>query len=245
MNVFAEDYATLYDKIHSNKNYLKESKLLLKFVESNIGKKAKILDFGCGTGGHLSQISKLMNFDCFGYDISMPMITIAKRNYPNLQFKSDLKTMPKNFDLVYSLFDVVNYQSGNGALQEFLARSTSLVKRGGVFVLDSWNLPGVKLDNPQDRTRVIDFGGVSISRNVQASTEDNWTNTVLKIRMLKVLTGEMLTEETHVMRAFTTEELRLELSNLRFSDFVFVDANDWKSPITESTWRFVLKAVKK
>ena len=111
MKTFSEFYANCYDEIHSNKDYLEECLRLERFILKNSSNNeiSKILDYGCGTGGHLLALQK-EHRELAGFDISEDMLRIAKLKKSNVLFTDRLDDLDSNFDLVYSLFDVINYQ---------------------------------------------------------------------------------------------------------------------------------------
>ena len=109
--IFSKFYAECYDQIHSSKSYDGESARMLKYLETSLGKTGihRILDFGCGTGIHLNSLLD-EKLELYGYDRNEYMLDVARQNYPDLFVASDYAKIPGELDLVYSLFDVVNYQ---------------------------------------------------------------------------------------------------------------------------------------
>ena len=79
MSYSNKKYASLYDLIYKNKNYLKEVNFLTKQFKKEDKKAKKILDLGCGTGQYTYLLSK-KGYEVTGVDISKPMIEIAKKN---------------------------------------------------------------------------------------------------------------------------------------------------------------------
>lgn len=68
--------------------------------------KAKILDFGCGTGHFLSVIEKLHGFEgeYVGYDITPGLIDVAKKKFPESRFEVRNifeEGVPEDFDYVF------------------------------------------------------------------------------------------------------------------------------------------------
>lgn len=73
-----QDYAYYYNAFYQDKDYKSEAKqvdILLQKYGQNI---KKIINYGCGTGRHDIELSKL-GYDCSGIDVSPLMIDIAKK----------------------------------------------------------------------------------------------------------------------------------------------------------------------
>ena len=143
MSSFSEFYANSYDQIHANKNYTEETSRLVSFINENYSENVlvKILDFGCGTGGHLQSLAKTGRV-LSGFDISVDMLEVAKQKTTGINFTDDLDDLDSDFDLVYSLFDVINYQISKDSLRNFVNGVAAKLRPGGYFICDGWNLVG-------------------------------------------------------------------------------------------------------
>ena len=78
MEVF-QDYAYYYNAFYQDKDYKVEAQqvdILLQKYGKNIN---KIINFGCGTGRHDIELSR-MGYQCTGIDMSSTMIEIAEKN---------------------------------------------------------------------------------------------------------------------------------------------------------------------
>jgi len=51
-------YAKYYDLLYKNKSYKKESNYIEKILNRYAGKKLRILELGCGSGGHAFELKK-------------------------------------------------------------------------------------------------------------------------------------------------------------------------------------------
>lgn len=84
MEVF-EDYAYYYNAFYQDKDYKAEAKqidLLLQKYGQNI---KKIINYGCGTGRHDIELSKL-GYLCTGIDLSPLMIDMRYFFWPELEY---------------------------------------------------------------------------------------------------------------------------------------------------------------
>jgi len=137
------DKAKYYDLIYSWKNYQKESADLLsvlkKYQNSN-GK--RLLDVGCGTGAHLTYLSK--KYTCTGVDVNPGILSIAKKKHPKVTFvKQDMRNLQVNqqFDAVVSLFSAIGYLKRESDLNKAIQRFADHLRPGGVLVIDPWFEP--------------------------------------------------------------------------------------------------------
>ena len=84
MEVF-QDYAYYYNAFYQDKDYKAEAKqidLLLQKYGQNI---KKIINYGCGTGRHDIELSKL-GYHCTGIDLSPLMIDMRYFFRPELEY---------------------------------------------------------------------------------------------------------------------------------------------------------------
>jgi SAM-dependent methyltransferase len=243
--IFSKLYAECYDQIHSSKSYEGESKRMLDFLKTELGKTdiMKIMDFGCGTGAHLNSLAG-ERLELYGYDRNEYMLEVARRKYPNLSMSSDYSQIPGDLDLVYSLFDVVNYQITDAEVGIFFRSLASKLSSGAMLLIDGWHYPGVKLDPPNVRERDIAFESAIITRRVQPSSQDEYRTTILDITLEDKARSEILTHESHTMRAFERDELADAASACGFRDITFRDASEWSSELHDESWRFVMFAEK-
>jgi SAM-dependent methyltransferase len=245
MTNFEELYANCYDLIHVNKDYAREALKLQDFIESkflNVGD-CNVLDFGCGTGEHLNALAKT-NLVLHGYDMNENMISLARRKFQNLQFQSDLAELSCEYNLIYSLFDVVSYQDTDEKLANFFSEIGSKLVQGGYFICDGWNLPGVRLDPPAISERSFLMDNSEVLRRVEPSTKNNYRVTRLAISLMNLNKSEVMTAEQHYLRAFEIEELVKIAQAQGFSEIRFQDPVNWSKELEPSSWRFVMFARK-
>lgn len=245
MNSFSKFYANSYDKIHANKNYTEETSRLVSFIDKNYSERdlVKILDFGCGTGGHLQSLTK-KGRALSGFDISVDMLNIAKQKTTGINFTDNLEDLDSDFDLVYSLFDVINYQVSNDNLKIFLNGASSRLRPSGYFICDGWNLDGVRLDPPKVTSRDFMIQEKKITRRVQPTFEDNFRVSNLRIDLIEEGESEPFLTEDHHIRAYSPSELADFLHEAGFEEFCFMDGKVWEEDLRVDSWRFVLFAKK-
>jgi SAM-dependent methyltransferase len=248
MNSFQKGYAYYYNAIHAQKDYSAEAKKISNFIDTEFSKNdfVDVLDFGCGTGKHLHELSLITSrLRLFGYDKSDFMVSEAKNNFPNLVFSTELNDLTSAFDLVYSLFDVINYQVTNQEVITFLSNMNKKCKIGGYIILDSWNYTAIMNDPPGNRTREFKCDGNDFARLVEVSTESDYRITEIDISIIESVDKSLVLTERHSIRAFETEELRELVIASGFENIQFFSSENWKKPLASNDWRFFMKATKK
>ena len=240
---FSEFYASCYNEIHQQKAYSDEAIRLIGFLESMYPERqfARLLDFGCGTGQHLSALGA-DNFELWGYDPSINMIAVAKEAFPKIHFNSNLQAIPNEMDLVYSFFDVVSYQSVGEQLDLFFESIAEKIKNNGVIIVDGWYQEGVQLSPPSINIRSFDFKGRKICRRVEPSSSDQFKTTNLKISLTDERSGEVLALENHTITAHSQDELLTSLEVNGFKHIIFRDGSDWGQTLNSSSWKFMVSA---
>jgi SAM-dependent methyltransferase len=110
-------FEKVYDILMEDVDY----RLLLTQFENDINKDHFILDAGCGTGYFLKVLLE-ENYQAIGLDHNVGMLSLAKEKLsssglPQPLFEHDLRhPMGMKFDIIFSLFDVVNYFKGTKKL---------------------------------------------------------------------------------------------------------------------------------
>ena len=133
------NFEEYYDLIFSKKNYKREVAYILKKAKK-IGIK-KILDVGCGTGTHSNLIYKNKRIKIVALDKNKKAIKIAKNKNKNIHFSSkNLKSLRENnFDLIISMFNVVNYFRDLKKLTSFFKDIKQKASKNSLFIFDTWN----------------------------------------------------------------------------------------------------------
>lgn len=224
MEVF-QDYAYYYNVFYRDKDYAAESRqvdTLLKRYGNGI---RKIINYGCGTGRHDIELSKL-GYECNGIDMSPLMINIAKENSRNVNANIDFSVAdirvyePKvRYDAVISLFHVMSYQNGNEDILAAFRSARKALNNGGMFLFDLWYGPGVLSDPPVVRVKeVVDkkYKLVRIARPVMHD-KTNVVDVCYEVLIIDRESGETkIINETHHMRYFFRPELEFYLKEAGF-----------------------------
>lgn len=134
-----------YDENNKNKNlpFIYGRKFVLEELDSvlaNLPKGSRILDVGSGTG-HLTALIKSKGFEVHGIEPAEEMLSRAKNNFPDIDFKYGLSSKipfeDNQFDLIVA-FEVLRYLNEevvNDSYKEFYR----VLKPGGKFFVTHVN----------------------------------------------------------------------------------------------------------
>jgi SAM-dependent methyltransferase len=239
------DYAKYYDLLYQDKDYQAESDYVMNLVNTHQPETKKILEFGSGSGIH-GRILGNAGYQVSGVELSQQMIDLGKSSIneenQNPNFSCILGDcadtyISHDFDTAISLFHVVSYQTTNKKLSNVFKNAHRQLKAGGVFILDYWYAPAVWSIGPSIRVKRIKNQDLSITRI--AEPECKRDQNIVKVKyqtFVEDRNTKCITEinETHMMRAFETEEI----SNFaKKSGFSLVHSEEWmtgKSPSKDS-----------
>lgn len=123
MSQFIKDFIRIY-----------RHKKILKIIK--IPEDGRILDLSCSDGKFLNRLQTISpNLKLFGIDISNDDIQKAKRNFPDISFKTGgvdrLDFEDNSFDIVFSTMSLHHYEKPN----EFFKEACRVLKSGGILYL--------------------------------------------------------------------------------------------------------------
>lgn len=254
MEVF-KDYAYYYNAFYQDKDYKEEARQISWLLKKYGGSIHKIINYGCGTGKHDIELSKI-GYQCSGIDMSKLMIDIAKENAKkeNLDVEfaiADVRNFEPSveYDAVISLFHVMSYQNSNyDILAAFRSARKSLGNQNdGIFLFDVWYGPGVLSDKPSIRVKEIEDEKNKLVRVARPVMYDkkNVVDVCYEVFVIDKETGiTKVIDEVHSMRYFFRPELELLLKE---AGFELIDNLDCKT-LNEtdfSSWTsyFIARAV--
>ena len=224
MEVF-QDYAYYYNAFYRDKDYKAEAlqvDSLLKNYGTNIN---KIINYGCGTGRHDLELSKL-GYQCTGIDMSSLMVEIARKNAGaegmDIGFSvADIRSYEprEKYDAVISLFHVMRYQNSNEDILAAFRRARKALKAGGLFLFDVWYGPGVLSDKPAVRVKEIEDEKYKLVRVARPAMHEksNVVDVCYEVFVIDKARGHTMTiNEVHRMRYFFRPELVFYLKETGF-----------------------------
>ncbi len=206
-----------------------------------------LLDLGCGTGEHLSLLSK-EGIRCTGIDSSEEMIAAARERSPRgIDFMhadmSDL-AFENAFDMVISLFGSFNYLIEDADIESTLFKVKRAMKTGGAGVFEIWNSPPIKKIRKKEIGPVstTTHDGAVIRRERGFSLRDDAFKSVVEVNYRYTVQDGGSTKtlrDRHVMRAMTAGEIMGFLSRTGFT-VKNIYANFLSEPYQENSNRMVV-----
>ncbi len=243
---FSSSYALAYDLLNEGKPYQDEVDFVLKLykLHNPVGElRISVLDLGCGSGMHLNMFPS--DTKKTGVDISESMLDVAKkRGTPNATYFQtkigDFQTESK-FDLVYSLFHVMSYQTTEMDLNRSLVTIRNSLSDNGLAVFDFWHRAAWDQDPPVTRMTVKKNSLVEVKR-VSSPIVDRASGLVtidMDIFVHQTKMNDHAYEhfsEHHEMRAYTLQELSYAA---RLQGLEIVGSGPWMTnqrPLSASDW---------
>ncbi len=221
MKQFNKKYSNLYNSFYKDKNYLKEFTNLKKNIPIS-NQINNILDIGCGTGSFTRLFLNYKNSNILGIDMSGSMIKIAKKNVKNKRISFKLKNLhhfknKKKYDLIFSLFHVLSYQTQKKNINNFFKIINSIMDKNSIFVFDFWNKSGVYKLKPSKRIKTLKKGKYLIKREAVPI----WlkSKSIVDVRYKITIKKNNKTQifyESHKMRYFSISEIEKILKKYKF-----------------------------
>jgi ubiquinone/menaquinone biosynthesis C-methylase UbiE len=144
-NMFSKS-AQYYDEIYASidKDYEAEAKKAHRFIQKHKQTKGKsLLDVACGTGFHVSLLSKYYQVE--GLDLDPEMLAVAKKKHPKIGFHQGDMTdfnLKRQFDAIVCLFSSIGYVRTNARLQKAIRTMSRHLLPDGVLLVEPWFTPG-------------------------------------------------------------------------------------------------------
>lgn len=236
MSNFGSTYAELYDLFHENKDYNKEVDDLLQILD-NPEKNSTILDFGCGSGKHAVALSN-KGYKVDGFDISLEMIAFAKKRTTNVAFEYLFENLASNYEIAYSLFDVMSYQISVSQLTHYFHQISNVVLPGGIVVVDSWHQTGVRLAPPGRTSRSVVWQNRTIERLVEPEISSIQDVYELKITLRDIEKKSVIASELHMLRAWSLSEVQKVITKTGFKLLSTFVPNHPGKKLEKADWRF-------
>jgi SAM-dependent methyltransferase len=250
--VFSAEYAGAYDLLYRDKDYESECATIVSaFGRFASGEVRKVLDWGCGTGGHAIPLSR-RGYEVTGIDRSASMLALARekaaaRGAAVRWVEGDMRTAAVEgvYDAGLLMFAVLGYVTETSEVVQVLRNCRHHLKSGAPLVFDVWYGPAVLASRPEQRVRTIVEGGQKTVRVVTPSLDSRHHLCTVRYHLLRV-EGARVTadeEEEHVMRYFFPLELELmlELAGFRLASLSAFPSLEL--PLGEGTWNALAVAV--
>jgi SAM-dependent methyltransferase len=233
MKVF-DHYAQYYDLLYSVKGYEAEANYVCGLIEKFGGGSKSILDLGCGTGNHDFHFVR-QGYDVTGVDLSPKMVSVANQKkvengLENVSFQEgNILSLQLNreFDVVVSLFHVMNYLTETSDMKTGFANALRHVKPGGLFIFDTWYGPAVLSDLPKVGVRRFENDRIKVVRIAEPTHYPNRNMVEVNYEIIVQDKGSSevaFIKETHPVRYFFKLELEDLLEGLGIK---ILSAEEW------------------
>lgn len=158
-------YAAYYDLLYTEKDYASEARFVAEAIERWAPGSRRILEMGCGTGGHARELIAL-DYDVTGFDVSDTMLGFAHSVDGLACSEGDARTYRDGttYDAVLALFHVMSYLTSDEDLSAGFATAAAHLGTGGLFAFDAWYGPAVLAQQPECRERTLDGSGFQVVR---------------------------------------------------------------------------------
>ena len=253
--VFGANYASVYDSLYLEKDYVRECDLFEQAVAA-VGRPSRILDVGCGTGGHSIELAR-RGHDVTGVDMSPAMIEIAQRKAVTKftteqlpQFlcgrAADFNVQGQSFDAAMMMFAVLGYLRSNNEVISSLCNINKHLKTGGLFVCDFWWGPAVLTQRPGERVRVVETPSGKTVRATRTSLETMENLAHVHFDIIRAEGAGLLgqSRETHTMRYFFGPELHLLFEQSGFEIVQMSPFPDTAKKLDDASWNAMIVAKK-
>lgn len=206
---FTKTYANFYDPIYQDRRYEKDRDFIEGIFQRYSSNAPKtLLDFGSGTGTHALYLTK-RGFDVTGVELSPNMRSIATAKAKEIKSVRFLPELPStgSYQMVTSLFAVLNYLPSDEALLSTLDQFNALSPLDATLVFDTWNGFAVPFQSERYREKPFVFENKTFLRSSQ--TEIDWRSQTAKIEITvrDPAARKELLKETHLMRFYTPREI--------------------------------------
>ncbi len=222
MKIF-DAYAKYYDLLYRDKNYTEEAEYIEKIISKYKPGAESILDLGCGTGRH-DIIFAQKGFAVTGIELSDKMTQLANENKSGTTGKTefingDIRNirLDKKFDVILSLFHVINYQVTNQDLISAFRTVREHLKPEGIFIFDFWYGPAVLSDRPLFKVKRLEDDECIIERTTEPvmNVNENYVEVNFKMNVEdRKNRSVQKIEETHRMRYLFLPEINYLLEEL-------------------------------
>jgi SAM-dependent methyltransferase len=250
VKVFDKEYSWAYDRLYKDKNYTKECDFVESVFKKNHLKVRRILDLGCGTGGHSLVLAK-RGYEVVGVDISNEMLNIArskakaaKLSVKFIQGDITKLNLKEKFDAVISMFAVIGYQTTEKNILKSFGAAKKHLLPGGLFLFDCWYGRAVLSKKPVACLRDAKLGDERIIRFTNSTMQEKENVVKVEFKVLNFRKNHLIGEadEVHLVRFLFPNEVRSFLKQSGFVKTYFCPFLKLGKRLTKDDWNMTVAA---
>lgn len=206
---------SVYKLLEKSRDFESEVAFLVEMVgQDRFNRIDSVLDLGCGLGSH-SQLLIDLGKRVTGVDkFQAPTEVIGNPQFRFMQV--DLENLcvdEEKFDLIVSLFHVVNYLSREYVLSKFFSKVAGLLPKQGIFCFDVWNQDCVVQSGLEVTHRRYEIETDFLERCLTPVRFDDTGKCELLVHYFGSAAGESFDlSETHVVNSYTYQEVESAVS---------------------------------
>jgi len=215
------NYSKYYDLLYQDKNYKKETDYLINILKKYKISSGNLLEFGSGTGKHGYLLAE-KGYNVNGIELSAEMVSKSKAHPKFTCKQGDIAKVKvkQSFDVVFSLFHVISYQTNNNQINAVFNNASKHLKKEGLFIFDFWYSPAVYNLKPSVRVKRFQNKQFKIIRVAEPEnlSDKNLVNINYTFFINDLVKDTQISfKETHTMRHFSLPEIDLlaEMNGLK------------------------------
>ena len=222
---FGPAYASAYDLFYAEKDYEAECDVIERaFSEFSVVPLQRVVDFGCGTGGHAIPLAG-RGYEVIGVDRSPGMLAAARVKAGTAEITGRICFLLEDVsaarlmapcDAALMMFNVLGYQASPTELAAALAAVRRALRPGGLFLFDAWQAPAVDLEPPAQQWKIVEQGGVRLIRGSSGKVDPAAETCSVTIQVIRLVDDRVVDDtsiEHHRLRYFRRESLVKSFEN--------------------------------
>jgi len=244
---FYKEYAHIYDILYAKKEYERECDIIEGIIKEYKPGSKRILDYGCGTGGHAQFLSQRgYHMSCL--DIDENILQLAKQKlalHKNVQFyntKERDAIQPGSIDVCITLFDVLSFMHSNEEINEFFSYVKRVLQKDGLFIFDFWYGPAVINLKPEKMWKEFTAGDKNVLK-LTSPVHDLENSRVDLTHDIIVYNKDRILQkfrDHHRMRYFFQNEIESFLAYHNFKRIKFGTMKDINTHPTIDDWSVLM-----
>lgn len=198
-------FAYAYDEALGSRFFRAAKRVLERSLEEHPADEKTHLDLACGTG-HAIEFFREQGFASVGVDLSIPMLTMAKRRAPR-RIVADMRALPlrRTFARITCLYDSLNHMKERDDLVAAFRATHGVMDRESLFLFDM-NHPEIY---PEIWGSKLPFIATGTDFHLEIATKFRNGIGHARVTGFARLGGKRVAiRETHEQRAWSEAEIR-------------------------------------